>query len=116
MKMQEIRTQRADAAYGAYEFPEGVIIEGASGWEYTTPGREMSRQVYFVYDGEESECSWRAIFTVTFESNESAAVVEVGALTMDSGAEFGSMPSKFIRERVNAPMLTFLRRVQRPAA
>ena len=86
--MNDLQTQRqqiADSAFESYDFHGEVA--GASGWEYTTPGRDMSRIVFL--ENEESGESERAVMHVVFKSCDSAQVSEVYALLMNSGAYVG---------------------------
>lgn len=102
LTLQALRHSRAEAAFEAYDFGDGVSVEGASGWEWTAPGREMSRKVYLSYaDAEEADGSGAANFTVTFESTSSPVVLDASALLTSSGGEIGYMPEKALKERVN---------------
>ena len=108
MNFQDIRQARAEAAYQAYWFGPGASVESANGWEYTTPGKEMTRKVFFYFDDEamegDGDCTRTANFTVVFESESSPVVVEAYALMSDTGSELGSMPPKALEDRVNDKM------------
>jgi hypothetical protein len=107
MDFQDIRQARAEAAYQAYWF-HGATVESANGWECTTPGKEMTRKVFFYFDDEafesEEDCTRTANFTVVFESDTSPVVAEAYALVSDTGAELGSMPEKALEDRLNDKM------------
>lgn len=84
-----LQTARADAAYAAYEFGDGVVVEGNDGWAYTTPGHEWTRRVYVRTD-ESAETSDRLTFVVRFD--DIARVTEVYAVD-SRGQIWGSMPN-----------------------
>ena len=108
MNFQDIRQARAEAAFQSYSFGPGAYVEETSGWEYTTPGKEMARKVFLSFDDEEGEeqaaCTRVANFTVVFESESSAVVVGAYSLMSDTGAELGFMPQKALEDRVNDKM------------
>lgn len=59
----------ADDAFSRYDFGEGVTVNDTSGWEYTTPGNERSRNVFVETEREDdgpAPC-WKLTFTVRFD-------------------------------------------------
>jgi hypothetical protein len=84
--LQDRRQYAANTAFVDYDF-EDVTVAEASGWEYTTPGREMTRRLYTDEDQSNS-----ISFTVTFSSTDSSEIEAVGAIYTDSGAPVGKWP------------------------
>lgn len=77
--MQQQRDAAATRAFEAYDFLD-ARVEGSSGWEYMTPGTEMTRPV-FLAPVEEDEGTETVSFTVRFRDASSAEVVEAYAIT-----------------------------------
>lgn len=88
-QVQQERSKAADAAFAAYDF-RGAGIEEVDGWEYTTPGVEMSR-VFYV-ENEDGCDSTKCYFTVRFAAETSAEVIEAYAMGQ-FGNRFGQMPA-----------------------
>lgn len=88
--LREARQRQADGAFEAYDFGQGVNVEGVGGWETTTPGREMSRAVFFKTDEARPEDASRiARFTVVFQDATSSVIVSAMAFTLDGGNVLG---------------------------
>lgn len=77
--LQQLRDAAATQAFEAYDFLD-ARVEGSSGWEYITPGTEMTRPV-FLAPVEEEEGTEMVSFTVRFKDASSAEVVEAYAIT-----------------------------------
>lgn len=58
------RANAAELSWTQYSFP--VEIEDADGWEFTTPGDEWTRKVYFESEGQ-GEPSLPGSFTIRFK-------------------------------------------------
>ena len=98
--LQDLRHQAANAAFEAYNFGSGVTVEETSGWEYDSPGSEMSRKVFYAVDEAPDSDSQMAGFTVVFAGSESAVVVEAYAMT-PQGCFMGAASPKSAEERVS---------------
>lgn len=88
--MNDLLNQReavANAFFDDFVFYDPV--EASSGWEYTTPGREISKLVFIegLKDDEQDEDAGteRVVFKVVFKNCDSAEVTEAYALYMSSG-------------------------------
>jgi hypothetical protein len=96
--MNELLNQReavANAQFDSFDFYDAV--EASSGWEYTTPGREMSKMVFIANDNQdedEENVSERVVFKVVFKNCDSADIEEVYALYMNSGNYAGKAVSQ----------------------
>lgn len=77
--MNDLRTASADAAFQAFDFA-GSVIADMGGWEYSAPGVEYSRAVYFENTEDRDGDTVKGHFTVVFESTESAVVRESYAM------------------------------------
>lgn len=84
--LQDRRQYVADAAFMEYDFEEVTACE-AGGWEYTSPGREMTRKVYTDEGGAHQSAAIN--FTVTFSSVDSSSIESVSALDSESGQQIG---------------------------
>jgi len=103
--LQDIRHARADAAFQAFEFGPDVTVHAANGWEFLSPGREMSRKVFFSSDDDAKEADSRVLnFTVAFADDWSPVVVGAHALTATGGNLVGEMPPKVLEDEVNDKM------------
>jgi hypothetical protein len=80
------RLQAASHAFASYDFGD-TRIEATGGWEWTSPGTEMTRTL-FLAPLEDADSTERAHFTVRFADVDSVDVVEAYALTF-SGGELG---------------------------
>jgi hypothetical protein len=90
--MNELLNQReavANAFFDDFIFYDQV--EASSGWEYTTPGREISKLVFIEalkndnQEDDDNAGTERVVFKVVFKNCDSAEVEEVYALYMSSG-------------------------------
>ncbi len=83
-----VRSVAADAEFEAYDFG-AATVEDADGWESVTPGSSMTRVVHLANvedpDGPTDKCS----FTVLFENDENAVVVDAYALVHAGGVQIG---------------------------
>lgn len=77
MSFDIIRRDTADNIYHDYDF--GYEVESANGWEYVTPGTEMTKVVYLVNPDDADADSIQGTFTVRFESEISNVPVEAYA-------------------------------------
>jgi hypothetical protein len=67
------RAAVAQGEFDSYDFGEGLIVEGADGWEHLSPGREWTRRVYF--EGPDN-LSCAGFFTVVFTDPYGTEVAE----------------------------------------
>src|SRR3989344_3124927 len=75
------RSKVADSAYEAHIFGPHMSVKGQDGWEYTTPGTSMSRNVYIEADGVgDGLPSEKVTFTVVFAANDSAKLAQAFAI------------------------------------
>jgi hypothetical protein len=83
-----VRSVAADAEFEAYDFGT-ARVEDAGGWESTTPGNSITQVIYLANvedpDGPTDKCS----FTVLFEGEENAVVVDAYALVHAGGVQIG---------------------------
>jgi len=77
--LQQQRDAAANQAFEDYDFLDAGV-EPPGGWEYVTPGTEMTRPV-FLAPVEEDEGTEKVTFTVRFKGVSSAEVVEAYAIT-----------------------------------
>lgn len=102
MNLQDIRHKRANAAFEAFEFGSSVTVHDANGWGYLSPGREMSRKVFFNCDDDAPDADSRVLnFSVAFADDWSPVVVGAHALTADGGNLVGELPPKALEDQVN---------------
>jgi hypothetical protein len=73
------RQAAAERAFLAYDF-KFLVLEGSGGWEFATPGREMTRAIFLAPLDESVEATDRAFFTVRFTVEQSAEVCAVYAI------------------------------------
>lgn len=85
------RRRAADIAFLSYDFGAANQVEDSSGWEYVTPGNEMTRKVFLRPIEESQTATDVAHFTVVFEPS-SATIKEAYAMMAASGAKIGRMP------------------------
>jgi DICT domain-containing protein len=71
----ELRNDVADRIFADFEF--SVPVVDADGWEFTTPGVEMIRKVYFDTDATQSEAGH---LTIVFDGIDSAQPIEAYAM------------------------------------
>ncbi len=81
------RREAADGEFERYDMG-GETVEDSSGWEYTIPGTEMSRPVFFRNADDPDADSVTGHFRVVFAASDSAEVVEAYAAIR--GSEFGT--------------------------
>lgn len=74
--LDERRQIAADAAFEQHQQP-GIV--DADGWEWTTPGVEMTRTIYAESLNDPDGPSIRGHFTVVFASDSSAKIVDAYA-------------------------------------
>ena len=89
--LQDRRNFVANAAFAEYDFATQNVLD-ASGWEFTSPGREMTRKVYV--DCGPNKPSQTVNFIVTFSNTESSSLEDVYALHSETGEEVGRWPSQ----------------------
>jgi hypothetical protein len=77
------RLQAANLAFLQYDFGD-TKIEATGGWEWTTPGNEITR-VIFLAPVDEADSTEKAWFTVRFADNQSVDVIEVYAINYHGG-------------------------------
>jgi hypothetical protein len=83
------RSEAAEAEWQGYDFgPE--VVEDASGWESETPGREMSRPVYFRDAEDPDGPTIAGRFVVEFGADDSDEVI--GARATIGGNDVGFRP------------------------
>jgi hypothetical protein len=87
--LEDRRIDAADRALEDYKFV-GFDVEDLDGWEWTSPGSTMTR-VIWIDDREASGELRKATFTVVFQGDFSAIIVECYA-TLD-GTNIGNWPS-----------------------
>lgn len=82
-----LRNEAAEQEWHNYDFGDSVV-ESANGWQYTTPGTEMTRVIFLENSENPEGDSVKAYFTVVFKDETSAQVEEAYASTT-SGCDFG---------------------------
>lgn len=82
------RSVVANEVFSHFNFGPNLEVEGDDGWEYSTPGHEMSKKVYLRDIDEPNSDTFVAVMTVVFENN-SATPVEAYALLLSSGNFIG---------------------------
>lgn len=75
--LQELRTAQADHIAENFDF--SLCVVDGKGWEYTTPGREMTKVYFFENPEDPSGDTVKGHFTVVFENETSAKAVEAYA-------------------------------------
>jgi len=81
------RLQAARLAFQQYDFQD-TVIEDTGGWEWDSPGNEMSRTL-FLAPIDDADSTEKARFTVRFADNDSVDVIEVYAINY-YGTLFGA--------------------------
>ncbi|MTJ93927.1 MAG: hypothetical protein F8N36_13875 [Desulfovibrio sp.] len=86
LALEQRRRDAADAQADSYDY--GYQVVGANGWEFTTPGQEWTRAVFFRDDSAPDEPSLKGTLTVVFADERSATVSDVFA-TLNGEATIG---------------------------
>lgn len=75
--LESQRDEVLDKVFSYYDFGNW-IVEETSGWEYTKPGREYTRNVYVVHEDDQDKDIDTTLMhlTVVFKDNNSAELEE----------------------------------------
>jgi hypothetical protein len=67
-EMDDRRREIADKAFADYDLGDEVVVEGTSGWEYTSLGQEWTRAVFVATDQGDTcgAATTKLTFTVRF--------------------------------------------------